>query len=329
MDDEFLKKSKNLAKIRRYRCRWRSINRHLSERLSFPCDQGIKSGVAVYHRHSPYSSPLSPTTRSRQDLRVPRSLSRRTGEREVSFRSPGGRSRKGSPLEEDRPDPPVPIINLPNRISSASGRLEMVDTRGNVLALSRAPLFLSSLFSFLSSFFLRKHLTALSRVGAESGEIEREAAKRERKVGSGGGRNRAAVSRGMKREGEAKGGEWWSVREGSVGRRFHFVSLAACGGAIAAALCQSVTLSRHPFYHLARGCPAPLSIRSTPPHPLLTAPPTSHGYNAGSRQGLPDCLPYLSLSLLSLLLFISFPPFLSSYPFPLSGRLRHGHRTIP
>ena len=36
--------------------------------------------------------------------------------------------------------------------------------------------------------------------------------------------------------------------------RFHFVSLAACGGAIAAALCQSVTLSRHPFY-LARGLP--------------------------------------------------------------------------
>lgn len=224
MDDEFLKKSKNLAKIRRYRCRWRSINRHLSERLSFPCDQGIKSGVAVYHRHSPYSPPLSPTTRSRQDLRVPRSLSRRTGEREVSFRSPGGRSRKGSPLEEDRPDPPVPIINLPNRISSASGRLEMVDTRGNVLALSRAPLFLSSLFSFLSSFFLRKHLTALSRVGPESGEIEREAAKRERKVGSGGGRNRAAVSRGMKREGEAKGGSGGRCGKGrSVGGSILFL----------------------------------------------------------------------------------------------------------
>lgn len=42
----------------------------------------------------------------------------------------------------------------------------------------------------------------------------------------------------------------------SVGRRFHFVSLPACGGAIAAALCQSVTLSRHPFYYLAKGCPA-------------------------------------------------------------------------
>lgn len=105
------------------------------------------------------------------------------------------------------------------------------------------------------------------------------------------------------------------MREGSVGRRFHFVSLAACGGAIAAALCQSVTLSRHPFYHLARGCPAPLSIRSTPPHPLLTAPPTSHGYNAGSRQGLPDCLPYLSLSPLSPSLYL-LPAISLLVPFP-------------
>ena len=40
---------------------------------------------------------------------------------------------------------------------------------------------------------------------------------------------------------------------GSAGR-FHFVSLPACGGAIAAALCQSVTLSRHPFsLPIARG----------------------------------------------------------------------------
>lgn len=175
----------------------------------------------------------------------------------------------------------------------------MVDTRGNVLALSRAPLFFFS-FLFFSLTALTKRTrqatTSFSKaLGTESGEIERGGRE---KLGGGGGRNRVAVSRGMKREGEAKGGgEWWSVREGSVGRRFHFVSLAACGGAIAAALCQSVTLSRHPFYHLARGCPAPLSIRSTPPHPLLTAPPTSHGYNGGSRQGLPDCLPYLSLSL--------------------------------
>lgn len=100
----------------------------------------------------------------------------------------------------------------------------MVDTRGNVLALSRAPLFFSSLFSFLSSFFLRKHLTALSRVGAESGEIEREAAKRERKVGSGGGRNRVAVSRGMKREGEAKGGSGGRCGKGrSVGGSILFL----------------------------------------------------------------------------------------------------------
>lgn len=312
MDDEFLKKSKNLAKIRRYRCRWRSINRHLSERLSFPCDQGIKSGVAVYHRHSPYSSPLSPTTRSRQDLRVPRSLSRRTREREVSFRSPGGRSRKGSPLEEDRPDPPVPIINLPNRISSASGRLEMVDTRGNVLALSRAPLFFSSLFSFLSTFFLRKHLTA--RRGREWRNRERGGETGEKSWEWRWTKSCGCVERDETGR-RSKGGEWWSVREGSVGRRFHFVSLAACGGAIAAALCQSVTLSRHPFYHLARGCPAPLSIRSTPPHPLLTAPPTSHGYNAGSRQGLPDCLPYLSLSPLSPSLYL-LPAISLLVPFP-------------
>lgn len=60
-------------------------------------------------------------------------------------------------------------------------------------------------------------------------------------------------------------GERVVVGEGSVGRRFHFVSLPACGGAIAAALCQTVTLSRHPFYYLARGCPAPLSIHGPPP----------------------------------------------------------------
>lgn len=63
----------------------------------------------------------------------------------------------------------------------------------------------------------------------------------------------------------------------SVGRRFHFVSLPACGGAIAAALCQTVTLSRHPFYYLARGCPAPLSIRS----PLCTL----RGYNVDQAEG--------------------------------------------
>lgn len=113
----------------------------------------------------------------------------------------------------------------------------------------------------------------------------------------------------------------------SVGRRFHFVSLPACGGAIAAALCQSVTLSRHPFYHLARGCPAPLSIRSAPS--LLH--PHEPRVQRGSRQGwLPDWLPYLlfpplslfhSLSL-SLFLFISFPRFLSSFPSLVSGRLR-------
>lgn len=40
---------------------------------------------------------------------------------------------------------------------------------------------------------------------------------------------------------------WLCRAGGRASGRFHFVSLPACGGAIAAALCQSVTLSRHPF----------------------------------------------------------------------------------
>jgi len=78
----------------------------------------------------------------------------------------------------------------------------------------------------------------------------------------------------------------------SVGRRFHFVSLPACGGAIAAALCQSVTLSRHPFY-LAKGCPA----HSTSYQPWYASIPlsdTRYGprVQRGSSQGLPDWLPF-------------------------------------
>lgn len=88
---------------------------------------------------------------------------------------------------------------------------------------------------------------------------------REREKSSPRGRNRGLVERDETAR-RSKGVVRW---KGSVGRRFHFVSLPACGGAIAAALCQSVTLSRHPFYYLARGCPTPLSIRSAPPPSLL------------------------------------------------------------
>ena len=128
---------------------------------------------------------------------------------------------------------------------------------------------------------------------------------RERKV-SPRGRNRGLVERDETAR-RSKGVVRW---KGSVGRRFHFVSLPACGGAIAAALCQSVTLSRHPFYYLARGCPAPLSIRSAPS--LLAAPPTSHGYNVDQARGcLTGCRSFASLSLSS-----SFTLILSLYLVP-------------
>ena len=148
---------------------------------------------------------------------------------------------------------------------------------------------------------------------------------RERKV-SPRGRNRGLVERDETAR-RSKGVVRW---KGSVGRRFHFVSLPACGGAIAAALCQSVTLSRHPFYYLARGCPAPLSIRSAPS--LLAAPPTSHGYNVDQARGcLTGCRSFASLSL-SLFLFYSHSFSLSrSFNFSrrsLSGKWR-ATRTPP
>lgn len=94
----------------------------------------------------------------------------------------------------------------------------------------------------------------------------------------------------------------------SVGRRFHFVSLPACGGAIAAALCQSVTLSRHPFYYLAGGCPA-LSPSCQPwytnPGTPFPTPPTGHGYNVDQARGCLTSCRARACSLLSFSVYSS------------------------
>lgn len=78
--------------------------------------------------------PRRGSLRPRQDLPV-RSFVRVLRSRSQKDERSGGEasSRRPRALEErrsrgSRPDPPGPIINLPNRISSASGRLEKVDT---------------------------------------------------------------------------------------------------------------------------------------------------------------------------------------------------------
>lgn len=191
-----------------------------------------------------------------------------------------------------------PIINLPNRISSASGRLEKVGTRLPPASSrhSFSGLFSFSLFGFFDvdgSYNPRDRVSRVARRrvdGSSRSKSRPENETRERDEGLEGGRGS-----------EGKG----SVGR-SDGRRFHFVSLPACGGAIAAALCQSVTLSRHPFYYLAGGCPAH-STSCQPETPFPTYLPTGHGYNVDQARGcLTSCRVFSPLSF-SVHSPISFP----------------------
>lgn len=174
--------------------------------------------------------------------------------RETGFRFVA-RGRSG----EDRPDPLVRSL-----ISRIESRVPRDDWKRWVLEsplpplVVLSPVFSLSLFS-PTSMALIIRATAFLALLSDASTVSR-------------GRNR---DRRTRREKETRA---WREEEGvkgegsvgrSDGRRFHFVSLPACGGAIAAALCQSVTLSRHPFYYLAGGCPPPPANPGPPfRHPL-------------------------------------------------------------
>lgn len=167
------------------------------------------------------------------------------------------RSRRPRAFEEDRTDPPV--RSLISRIESRVPR----DDWKRWIRRSRHGFFTFEAFLYVDGCYGAGAILSRAvsrRRGSGAPPRGGEGAKGSRSSESWHvGRDENGKSKGGTRCGGGGGG---GGKGRSVGRRFHFVSLPACGGAIAAALCQTVTLSRHPFYYLARGCPAPLSTRA-------------------------------------------------------------------
>lgn len=218
----------------------------------------------------------------------------RTGNR-VSSHSPR------APGAEDRPDPP--IINLPNRISSASRRLEKV---GNSTLPARNSS--SSRHSFLGLFFFslfdfsdvddsnnsnghvsrvaRRRADSFLRISSSRSKSRENRAERMRERDGRRDGNRRVRERGKDEEGE-----------GSVGRSVGRSEVPFCFSASVWRRDSSGTLSERdvittPLLLPSQGVPRALHLLPAPvcQSPFPT-PATSQGYNVDQAQGLPDWLP--------------------------------------